>query len=296
MEDFSEGNRSLWIDRPRGIRLHLRDYAGPDTQAPVLFCLAGLTRNSRDFHRLALKARSSARIVALDSRGRGLSTDDSDPSHYNVEVETGDVIAVMEALGLERAVFIGTSRGGLILHRLIALRPDLIAAVVLNDIGPVIPTSALVSLVNGLKARNSESTFEAAAAALRGAQAAAFPALNEDDWALMAQALYRPSGQGVEPAYDRALLQAFEGLTEAIVLPDLWQAFALFAPLPLMVIRGEHSDILPVEVFDEMQRRHPGLAALTAPGQGHAPLLDKEPVFSRLMAWLDASRARDVDR
>ena len=276
-EDFSDANQSRYVTRPDGIRLHLRDYAGPSGDAPVVVCLAGLTRNSRDFHPFALMARAQARIIAIDSRGRGQSDADPKPERYTVETETEDVLAILETLGIPQAAFIGTSRGGLILHRLVAVRPALVSAVVLNDIGPVIPAPALRALIDGLMMRGPEASFEAAADALRLTQGMAFPALDSQDWRLMARAIYRQSGKdgGVVPDYDPALLDGFGGLTAETALPDLWPAFALFSALPLMVVRGEHSEILPVEVFDEMARRHPGLSGVIAHGQGHAPLLDK---------------------
>ncbi|OLP55983.1 hypothetical protein BJF92_02440 [Rhizobium rhizosphaerae] len=291
VEDFSQAYQSRFVTRPEGIRLHLRDYAGPHDAAPVIVCLAGLTRNSRDFHLFALQARAQARIIAIDSRGRGQSDPDPDPSRYTIETETDDVLAVLTALAIGRAAFIGTSRGGLILHRLVALRPELLSAVVLNDIGPEIPAPALCALIAGLTARSGETSYEAAADALRLAQADAFPALDAQDWQAMAQAIYRPDAAtgGVVPDYDPALLTGFGGLTPDMVLPDLWQAFALFAPLPLMVVRGEHSAILPATVLEAMTQRHPRLRSLVAPGQGHAPLLDRAEIAAPILDFVGSA-------
>ncbi|MGZ2423499.1 pimeloyl-ACP methyl ester carboxylesterase [Rhizobium laguerreae] len=136
-----------------GLRLYARDYR-PDQAAaagrlPVI-CLPGLTRNTRDFHPLALLLSRDTtmprRVIALDSRGRGNSAWDENKANYNLAIEAGDVLAACAALGIERAIFIGTSRGGLILHLIAATRPDLLEAVILNDIGPVLEAEGLARI------------------------------------------------------------------------------------------------------------------------------------------------------
>lgn len=117
-----------------GLTLHLRDYdPGSDVtegRLPVI-CLPGLTRNSRDFHQLALILSrdpvAPRRVIALDYRGRGLSDWDENKANYNLAVEARDVIEACAYLNIGRAAFIGTSRGGLILHLLAGMNPDLVA-------------------------------------------------------------------------------------------------------------------------------------------------------------------------
>src|SRR5690606_30383098 len=143
-------------------RLHARDYGGPAPGRLPLVCLPGLSRNARDFHRFALSL-PGRRVVALDYRGRGGSAYDPDPANYTVAVECRDVITVCAALGIEHAIFVGTSRGGLILHVLAAIRPDLIAAAVLNDIGPEIESAGLKEIRDYLGRSGTHGSFEDAA-------------------------------------------------------------------------------------------------------------------------------------
>ncbi|RUV19099.1 alpha/beta hydrolase, partial [Mesorhizobium sp. M1A.F.Ca.IN.022.04.1.1] len=115
----SDSFSDFFYAAPDGLKLHARIYGEANGGWPVV-CLPGLTRNARDFHELALylsgKAKTPRKVVAFDYRGRGRSDYDPDISHYNVGVEAGDVLAGLSALGIEEAGFIGTSRGGLIIH------------------------------------------------------------------------------------------------------------------------------------------------------------------------------------
>ena len=130
-------------------------------------CLPGLTRNADDFDAMAerLIARDPARmIIALDYRGRGRSQFALDAAHYSVAVEAVDVRQVLAALGITRAIFIGTSRGGLITMLLALTAPELIAAVVLNDLGPVLETSGLQRIASYVGKGSMPKTMDEALA------------------------------------------------------------------------------------------------------------------------------------
>src|SRR5690606_8449896 len=130
-------------------------------------CLPGLTRNARDFHGLALHlSRNAARprtVVAFDYRGRGRSGHDPDWRNYNARVEAGDVLDGLAALGIHRAAFIGTSRGGLVVFMLAGMRPSAIAAAILNDIGPVLEGDGLAAIRAFLERAPKPASFEEAA-------------------------------------------------------------------------------------------------------------------------------------
>src|SRR5206468_3798988 len=132
------------------LKLHARSYGSRIAPGLAVVCLPGLARNSADFHVLASALAGDAErpryIVAVDYRGRGRSEYDRDADNYNLTVELSDVMAVLTALGIAPAVFVGTSRGGILAMLLASARPSAIAGVVLNDIGPVIDTRGLLRI------------------------------------------------------------------------------------------------------------------------------------------------------
>lgn len=258
-----------------------------------MLCLPGLTRNSRDFHQFALHLAQIAtprrRVICLDYRGRGRSAHDPDAAHYNIGTEAGDVIAACAHFGLERAQFVGTSRGGLTMHVLAQVRPGLIAAAVLNDVGPVLGVEGLrhiqAYLANGRHARDWPEAIDM----LKQIHGAAFPALAEEDWQDLAHAIHVERDDGAVFAdYDPALTQPMAAMDLAQPIPDLWPQFEALADVPLMVVRGEHSKLLTTETVAAMASRHPGLRILTATGQGHAPLLHLGRIGADIAAFLAA--------
>ncbi|MBB4216799.1 alpha/beta hydrolase [Rhizobium anhuiense] len=276
-----------------GLRLYARDYRPDEAltggRLPVI-CLPGLTRNTRDFHRLALllsrDRTSPRRVIALDSRGRGNSAWDENKANYNLAVEAGDVIAACAALGFERAIFIGTSRGGLILHLIAATRPALLEAVILNDIGPVIEAEGLARIRDYLNNGRQPAEWSEAADILKENHGASFTALAGEDWREMALALYRDVGGRPVADFDPAIADALKSVDFSQPLPDLWEQFESLSRLPLMLIRGENTSLLSKQTADEMARRHSGLVLHTAAKQGHAPLLHLGSIPAMIQAFL----------
>ena len=118
-----------------GLKLHYRDYPGSDDRSPLL-CLPGLTRNVRDFADFAERYSPRLRVLALEFRGRGDSAYDPLPARYTPLTYAGDVLELLDQLGIARAIFVGTSLGGLVTMTVAAIAPQRIAAAILNDVGP----------------------------------------------------------------------------------------------------------------------------------------------------------------
>ena len=276
-----------------GLTLYARDYRGQDATIglPVV-CLPGLTRNSRDFHQLALLlSRDPAvprRVVALDYRGRGLSDWDLDKAKYNLGVEAQDVISACQHLGIDRAVFIGTSRGGLILHLLAQIKPDLIAGIVLNDIGPKIEANGLKRIRDYLNTAAPPRDWPEAVAVLKACHGPHFTALGDRDWQEMAVAIYREIGGRPVADFDPAIAAQLQTIDFDKPLPDLWTQFAGMTAIPVLVVRGQHSDLLSRRTVEEMIERHPDITAVEVPGQGHAPLLHLQPTLHAIRTFLAA--------
>lgn len=275
-----------------GLRLHARDYpAVAESHRLPLVCLPGLSRNARDFHQLALLVSQAPvaprRVIALDYRGRGLSAYDEDAANYNLAIECHDVITVCTALGLSHGIFAGTSRGGLILHIMAAVKPDLIAGAILNDIGPEIETSGLREIRDYLAKRSSSpANLEEAAEVLKAIHGPSFPVLSADDWRDMAEAIYAERNGRLIADYDPKLSDQLQTIDFSKPLPTLWPQFQLLAQKPLLVIRGEFSRLFAQQALARMAACAPTVQTLTAPGQGHAPLPHHADVFQAVNEFL----------
>ena len=163
---------SIFVTAQDGLRLHVRSYGPRTATALPLVCLPGLARTGADFETLAARLASDPdrprRVIALDSRGRGRSDYDRDPANYTLAVELADLIAALTALDIARAVFVGTSRGGLLTMLLAVARPTAIAGCVLNDIGPVIDLEGLIRIKSYVGKLAPPATMREAADILRG--------------------------------------------------------------------------------------------------------------------------------
>ncbi|NBZ86998.1 alpha/beta fold hydrolase [Stagnihabitans tardus] len=255
-----------------GVRLHYRDEG---EGLPVL-CLAGLTREGRDFDTLT---GLGLRLIRLDSRGRGLS--DWTPP-YTVPQEAADAVALLDHLGIGRAHVIGASRGGLL--GMVMAAQGRVASLCLVDIGPVIERQGLARIGDYLG--RTPTSLEAAAEAL--SRGPGFSDVPMARWRTEAERLFlRPDGSlGLN--YDPALREAFLAAFDA-PLPDLWPLYDLL-PANLAVIRGAGSDLLSAETLLEMQRRRPDLIAAEVPGRGHMPFLDEPEAVEALRLWLQAAK------
>ena len=290
--DYAGGFTGHFIKTADGLSIHVRIY-GAHLPGPPVVCLPGLTRNSRDFHQLALilsQSTDPSKVITIDSRGRGLSDRDDDKSRYTLPIEALDVIAVLDALAIDRAAFIGTSRGGLILHLLAVSHPERLAAVILNDIGPVIEVEGLKQIQAYLGPERQPSSFDEAALLLEKVHGPAFPALSPQDWRDMADAIYRQVHGRIIADFDSAIAEQFRDADLSQPLPDLWANFGAFADVPLMAIRGETSRLLSADTLAEMERRHPGMIAVTAAGQGHAPILHLGGIAERILDFITPLR------
>ena len=276
---------SRFVTSKDGLKLHMKDWGAASPALPVV-CLPGLTRNAGDFDVLATRLCATRRVVALDYRGRGLSDRDPDWKHYDLFVENIDILTVLEATGIEAAIFVGTSRGGLHSMLMTGTRPTLLRAVVLNDIGPVLEVEGLRRIQSYVGKLPRPSSWAGAVEIAKGIMGAHFTGLSEADWLAYARLTFEETEAGFAPRYDPAIMKAFAQMDLDKPIPALWPQFDALAPVPVLAIRGENSDLLSPETLAEMARRHPHFEALTVPGQGHAPLLMDEPTLARIEAFI----------
>lgn len=285
----ADGFTSTFVSAPDGLRLHAR-CVGPrrGSSLPVV-CLPGLTRTANDFDVLAqalVNIDPGCRVIALDYRGRGLSDYDPDPSNYNPGVELADLIAVLTALDATPAIFVGTSRGGILTMLLAATLPTAIAAAILNDIGPVLEIEGLMRIKSYVGRLPQPKDYADAAGILRRLFEGQFPKLNDDDWLASAKRGFKEQDGRLVPTYDVNLAGTLDGVTPDMPLPALWPQFDALAAVPVMVIRGALSDLLSARTVDAMRARHPSLEVVEVPDQGHPPLLADRETLERIVAFI----------
>lgn len=288
-QDDSDGH--YFVSAPDGLRLHARIYGPRHAKLRPVVCLPGLARTTADFDALAAaivgKPDRTHFVMAVDYRGRGRSEHDSNPANYSIATELADLLAVLTALEIEPAVFVGTSRGGILAMLLASVRPAAITGVVLNDIGPVIETKGLLRIKGYLGRLPQPKSFEDGGEMLRRLFGAQFPKLSQDQWLLFAERTFEEKDGSLKARYDPKLATLLEGVNMTRSQPTLWKEFEALASVPVMVIRGTNSDILSAETVEAMRQRRPDLVTLDVSDQGHAPLLVEDEIISQINAFID---------
>ncbi|MDE2578955.1 MAG: alpha/beta hydrolase [Hyphomicrobiales bacterium] len=258
---------------PDGLRLYWREYGAGHASTPVV-CLPGLTRTTEDFDVLARRlARDGRRVLVLDYRGRGLSDFDKDWTRYNLQTEGADILAVLRAANVARAIFIGTSRGGLHIMGLAAVVPHMLAGAVLNDVGPVVETAGLLRIKSYVGKWPTPRDWHEAVAVLKRTMSAQFPGLDHAQWETYARMTFAEREGALTIRYDPALMKTLDAITPDMPPIELWPLYDALKQTPLMILRGENSDLLSEKTLAEMAMRRPDARLYKAPGEGHAPLL-----------------------
>lgn len=266
-------------------------YADTGGDRPAVLCLAGLSRNGRDFDELSAHLAPRYRVLRLDSRGRGGSERAVDPfSEYSVAIEAADAIALLDHLRLDRVALIGTSRGGILSMAIAGAQRERVSAVVLNDVGAVIDGRGLLRILATLGRQPTARDFEEAAADLRAMNEAEFPGVSDEAWLRHAHRLYDDVDGRPVLAYDPKLRFAVAGaIEEGGPQIALWPLFESLERIPTLVIRGENSDILSAKTVEAMRATRSDLRTVTLRDRGHAPFLDEPEVLRAIDELLDAA-------
>lgn len=275
---------------PDGLNLFARDYAaGPGPARTPVIAIHGLTRNSADFEAIApLMAQNGRRVLAVDVRGRGLSDRAPDPMTYTPDVYARDVLALMDQAGIARAVFVGTSMGGLITMALTAMRPKAVVAAVLNDIGPEVAPEGLARIAAYSGQKVQIDTWADASDYARRINAVAFPHYGDADWAGFARRIFRQGADDrIALDYDPDIAVPIRAAGAKALVPDLWPMFRRLARKhPTLLVRGATSDLLSTDIAARMRKAAPAMAYVEVPGVGHAPMLDEPEARAAIFAFL----------
>ena len=275
---------SVWVDRSwesaDGLTLHFRDYPSDpalsgDGDRPPILCMHGLTRNARDFAPLAERLAGEWRVIVPEMRGRGESEYAKDYMTYNPLTYVADVEALLSQEDINRFIAVGTSLGGLMTMLLAAKDATRVAGAVLNDIGPDIDPEGIERIRQYVGQGRSYPSWMHAARALQEVHAAAYPLFGIEEWLDMAKRgmVLQPNGRiGLD--YDMNIAEPFQQ-DDSAAPPNLWPAYDALRGVPLLILRGELSDLLTPETLAEMQRRNPDAEVVVVPNVGHAPMLDE---------------------
>jgi pimeloyl-ACP methyl ester carboxylesterase len=272
-----------------GLRLHYRDYPGSSDKPPLL-CLPGLTRNAKDFEAFGDIFSPGHRVLALEFRGRGESDYDPIPARYIPPTYAADVIQMLDELSIERAIFVGTSLGGLVTMAVGMLCLDRIAGAILNDIGPELTDAGLDRIKGYVGANPRFNSWDEAADRLALNNGYVPPAYTHADWVKMAHRVCREEYGHIRFDYDIAIAIPFETSGAAPTI-DLWPLFETVGKKPLLVVRGELSDLLTAASLEKMQKAVPSMKSVTVPGVGHAPMLDEPAAVAAISAFLNSVAA-----
>jgi len=274
----------------RGLQLLVRHFQSPVQGGTPVLCLHGYWRNGRDFETLAPRLAENRSVLVPDLRGRGRSSYAEDASDYLFEHLVDDCWRLLDTSGYERVVIIGTTLGGLIGLEMAAARPERIAGLVLNDVGPEKPMASVKRMAGHAVAGG---LTRADAIALTRSQNESFTrGLDDADWERLMLRAYRADADG---AYGRD----FDPLTNqatAILMsdrPSFWDELRASAGIPLTVLRGENSDFLTRDIATRMRDVRPDLNLVEIRDRGHPPFLDEPDALEAidaLLALADAPR------
>lgn len=267
-----------------GLKLHYRDYPGSADKPPIL-CLPGLTRNAKDFADLADRYSPRFRVIAPDFRGRGMSDYDPVPARYLPPTYAHDVIELMDQLAIDRAIFIGTSLGGLVTMLMAVMAPQRVAAAILNDIGPEIDDAGVERIKTYVGGGQRFRSWDAAAEAVADYNGHAFEGYSHEDWVRLVKRNCREDNGEIVFDYDQAIAEPFNSPAPSPAF-DMWPLFAALAQKPLLVIRGAKSDLLSAPALEKMHAVAPDMKSAVVAGVGHAPELSEPEAVAAIDAFL----------
>ncbi|ARP97087.1 alpha/beta fold hydrolase [Bordetella genomosp. 13] len=260
-----------------------------DPLAPAVVMWHGLARTGRDFDDLAAALADRYRVICPDAPGRGLSQWSAAPvDEYRLEHYVRVATELIDGLGLRQLHWVGTSMGGAtgMLAAATSLRGR-IARLVVNDIGPELPAAAVERIVTYA---GNPPAFDTMVALEQWVRTAYQPYGWQSDaqWRRMAETSARrlPDGR-LTLHYDPAIVGQFRHHPRDY---DRWDEYDTLR-LPVLLLRGSESDLLPDAVADAMTQRGPRARRIDFAGCGHAPALNVPQQIDAVAAFLAESGA-----
>ena len=261
-----------------GLNLVASEYGQKDSGKLPVICIPGLTRTARDFEEVAPRIASMGRhVIAVDLRGRGRSDRDPDPRRYAPPTYAKDMVSLLDTLALPRALFVGTSLGGIVTMSLASKYVDRIGGAVLNDVGPVIAKAGLARISGYAGKTPPVRSWADAVAYAKQTNGVAFPGNSDADWEAFVRRTFKEGPQGAPVLdCDPQVFRPMHPLLTWLLTPLIWGLFRKLANgRKSLLVRGAISDVLSVETAARMRREAKEMAYVEIENVGHAPTLSE---------------------
>lgn len=254
---------------------------------PPILCLPGLARNARDFEGIAPHMAARRRVIVAEFRGRGESAYAKDPMTYVPLTYVQDIIALLDEMAIDRFATVGTSLGGLVSMLLAATQPERLVGAVLNDVGPELEAAGLERIRDYIGGGGSQPTWMHAARAYAELNAAVYPAYDIEDWLRITKRTHRLTPEGrIVTDYDKQIAAPLRAPNGDAAGVDLWPAYRALGDIPVLVLRGQLSDILARAAATKMAKTLPKARLVEVQGVGHAPTMDESDARAAIDAWI----------
>lgn len=286
-------------------RMAYWEWGDPDNDK-VLLCVHGLTRTGRDFDILAQSLCKEYRVVCPDVVGRGKSDWLIQSNDYAVPQYVADMLTLIARLNPKQLDWVGTSMGGLIglglagtLAMSAVMRPDRskyglsvtqtvqIGKMVLNDIGPVIQFDGLSRIADYVGQQVQFDSFEQAVDYVH-TTSLGFGQHDKAGWEALTRHVFVPKDNHWEKHYDLRIADPMAGQTAKFVQNSetlLWAAYESLSA-PVLVVRGELSDLLTEDTAQQMLQRNLNSRLHTVANVGHAPTLRTPEQIQPILQFL----------
>jgi pimeloyl-ACP methyl ester carboxylesterase len=243
-----------------GLRIHYLDWGNPDKQPFIM--LHGIARVAHTFDHIAPHFRNGYHVIAVDMRGHGDSDWHPDGA-YLVEDHVKDLEGLVRQLGLRNIVLLGNSTGGRVAQAFGGLHPDLVARLIVEDVGPERPREIADNFARRVQQEAKEDGW--------ASEDDVVAQLRSQNQGISEELLRTYARFGTKRRPDgRLVWKRDPALTKGFVQTELWQYIRRIT-CPTIYILGGRSTIVPKETQETLKKTLPRVEIVTMPGLGHYP-------------------------